>query len=177
MIDYSTRRFPAMLRLISAHTLLCTEMVAADKLLDARRSSRGVPEGPSVLQFGGNDASQLLQAANLYDKVSRGNKIKYTSLNLNFGCPIPAVSGEKCFGAALMRDTSHVAKLVREMNDGVEGKLPISVKCRIGLYGTNNNTPFMREIYNKQSEKEEFDKLRTFSGKRWNCHFIHYSCA
>ena len=77
-----------------------------------------------MLQFGGNDASQLLQAANLYDKVSRGNKIKYTSLNLNFGCPSPAVSGKKCFGAALMIDPSLVAKLLREMNDRVEGNYP-----------------------------------------------------
>jgi tRNA-dihydrouridine synthase len=48
------------------------------------------------------------------------------------------------------------------MHNVVEGKLPISVKCRIGLYGTNNNTPFMCEIYNKQTEKEEFDKLLRF---------------
>jgi hypothetical protein len=41
MMDYSTH-FPAMLRLISAHTLLNTEMVAADELLDARQSSREV---------------------------------------------------------------------------------------------------------------------------------------
>ena len=179
MMDYTNRHFRAMVRLISAHTLLYTEMVAADELLDvvdARpRNSHSnhhvqqflgqsaiIPEGPSVLQLGGNDASQLSQAAKIYHEYSQKNECKYISLNLNCGCPSPAVAGKKCFGAALMKDSSHVVNLVRAIHDGAEGTLPVTVKCRIGLHEDNGITPFSREVYNKRSEDQEYEELLRF---------------
>jgi tRNA-dihydrouridine synthase A len=168
MMNYTNRHFRAMIRLISSHTLLYTEMVAVDELLSTRQcdihnllgQSPVVPEGPSVLQLGGNDSSQIYQAANLYYKQSQTNELKYTSLNLNCGCPSLAVSGKKCFGAALMKDPLHVATLVRAMHEGVNGDLPISIKCRIGLHN-DDATPFTPDMYNKQSQKE-YDKLHSF---------------
>jgi len=66
MMDYTNQHFRAMVRLISANTLTYTEMVAADELLSDKTDhnvkqllgqSATIPEGPSVLQLGGNDAS------------------------------------------------------------------------------------------------------------------------
>jgi len=190
-MDYTDRHFRAMVRLVSSRTLLHTEMVAADDLVGdedrgggktKRRDRRSVAsssprvqellgqsatirEGPSVLQLGGNDASKLHTAAKIYHECSSQGKtlsLKYTSLNLNCGCPSPAVSGKKCFGAALMKDPTHVAKLVRAIHDGAEGTMPVSVKCRIGLHDADA-TPFSRQIYEEnKSLQGEFDELRKF---------------
>ena len=170
MMDYTNQHFRAMVRLISANTLTYTEMVAADELLSDKTDhnvkqllgqSATIPEGPSVLQLGGNDAAQLYNCSKIYHEYSQkdNHKCEYTALNLNCGCPSPSVSGKKCFGAALMKDPKHVAKLVRAMDDGVEGKIPCTVKCRIGV---NDSTPFSRKTYDRISEKKEYEQLRSF---------------
>lgn len=175
MMDYTTRHFRAMLRLISNNVLTCTEMVAADELVSSGRKNNDmtkqllgqsaiIPEGPSVLQLGGNDPSQIYNAAEIYHEYycQKSNTCEYTALNLNCGCPSRAVSGNKCFGAALMRDPAHVTKLTRAMRDGVEGMLPITVKCRVGLYDNYDDTPFSREAYDTISNEKEYEKLRQF---------------
>lgn len=174
MMDYTNQHFRAMVRLISANTLTYTEMVAADELLGEKTDGKNVkqllgqsaiiPEGPSVLQLGGNDAQQLYNCAKIYDGYSQNdqNNAAYTALNLNCGCPSPSVSGKKCFGAALMKDPKHVTKLVRAMHDGVEGKIPVTVKCRIGVHDNNDGAPFSRKTYDRISEKKEYEQLRSF---------------
>ncbi|KAL7552749.1 hypothetical protein ACHAWF_017784 [Thalassiosira exigua] len=172
MMDYTTRHFRAMVRLISNNVLTCTEMVSADELVSGRRNSEVkkqlleqsaiISEGPSVLQIGGNDPSQLRNSAKIYHEYSRrSDQCEYTALNLNCGCPSPAVSGKKCYGAALMRDPKHVTKLVREMHDGADGTLPVTVKCRIGLH-ENGDVPFTRELYDAMSNEKEYEGLREF---------------
>jgi tRNA-dihydrouridine synthase A len=89
-------------------------------------------EGPCVLQLGGSDPQQLYEAAQtVMDMTERGH-CDYTALNLNCGCPSPKVAGKGCFGAALMDEADRVAALTRAMWDGTGGRLPVSVKCRIG---------------------------------------------
>ena len=149
-------------------------MVAADDLLSNKSDSNIqhllgqssiIQEGPSVLQLGGNDSSQLYNCAKLYHEYSQRNTntFEYTAINLNCGCPSPSVSGKRCFGAALMKDPKHVNKLVRAINDGVEGTLPISVKCRIGLWDNNEHTtPFSRKTYDSISDEKEYERLKEF---------------
>eukprot|EP00571_Detonula_confervacea_P011658 CAMPEP_0172312418 /NCGR_PEP_ID=MMETSP1058-20130122/17453_1 /TAXON_ID=83371 /ORGANISM="Detonula confervacea, Strain CCMP 353" /LENGTH=555 /DNA_ID=CAMNT_0013025865 /DNA_START=228 /DNA_END=1895 /DNA_ORIENTATION=- len=200
MMEYTDRHFRAMVRLVSWRTLLHTEMVAADELVlpsngksgggrgrervdeDIKRNiasphvqqllgqSATQPEGPSVLQLGGNDASQLFQSAKTYHEYSQlqlsnaslsHSRCEYTALNLNCGCPSPAVSGKKRFGAALMKDPAHVTKLVRAIHDGVDGRLPVTVKCRIGLHD-GDAAPFSREDYEEKASQVEYDELRKF---------------
>ena len=175
MMEYTNRHFRTMIRLISNNILTYSEMVAAEELLSGRRNSNVkhellgqssiIPEGPSVLQLGGNDVEQLYNCAKIYhdySKTTKSKRCEYTALNLNCGCPSPSVSGKKCFGAALMRDPNHVAKIVRAMHDGVEGELPITVKCRVGLYDNTDEIPFTREAYDKQSNEKEYDQLCRF---------------
>ncbi len=173
MMDYTNQHFRAMVRLISTNTLTYTEMVAADELLGEKTDrnvkqllgqSANIPEGPSVLQLGGNDAPQLYNCAKIYSDFSQkvNHNCEYIALNLNCGCPSPSVSGKRCFGAALMKDPKHVTKLVRAMHDGAEGNIPITVKCRIGVHDNNENTPFSRKSYDKISEKKEYEQLRSF---------------
>mmetsp|Transcript_24603 Transcript_24603/g.40590 ORF Transcript_24603/g.40590 Transcript_24603/m.40590 type:complete len:569 (-) Transcript_24603:211-1917(-) len=168
MMDYTNQHFRAMVRLVSSNTLAYTEMVAADELLgektDRNVKRATIPEGPSVLQLGGNDAPQLYNCAKIYSKLSQkvNHNCEYIALNLNCGCPSPSVSGKRCFGAALMKDPKHVTKLVRAMHDGAEGKIPITVKCRIGVHDNNGKTPFSIRSYDKISEKKEYEQLRSF---------------
>jgi tRNA-dihydrouridine synthase A len=84
-------------------------------------------EGPCVLQLGGADVEQMKITA--ATALELGN---YTAFNLNCGCPSPTVAGKGCFGAALMEDPYLVAQLARGLHDGCEGRLPVTVKCRIG---------------------------------------------
>ena len=98
-----------------------------------------IPESPSILQLGGNNAFQLFQAAKSYDKYSQlqiltassDSICKYTALNLNCGFPSPAVLGKKRFGEALMKGPAHMTKIIRAIHDGVGGRLQVMVKCCI----------------------------------------------
>ena len=170
MMDYTGRHFRTMIRLISSNILTCTEMVAANDLLSNKSNdniqhllgqSTIIPEGPSVLQLGGNDATQLYNCAKLYHEYSQRNVCEYTAINLNCGCPSPSVSGKRCFGAALMKDPNHVSKLVRSIHDGAEGTLPVTLKCRIGLWD-DNETPFSRQAYDSISDEKEYQRLKEF---------------
>ena len=172
MMDYTTRHFRTIIRLISSNILTCTEMVAADELLSNKSNdntqhllgqSSAIPEGPSVLQLGGNDATQLYNCAKIYHDYSQRNTntCEYTAINLNCGCPSPSVSGKRCFGAALMKDPKHVSKLVRAIHDGAERTLPVTVKCRIGSWD-NNETLFSRQTYNSISDEKEYQRLKEF---------------
>ena len=80
----TNRHFRTMIRLISNNILTYTEMVAADELVGASRNrnvqhqllgqSVIIPEGPSVLQLGGNDISQLYNSAKLYNAYSKNQR-------------------------------------------------------------------------------------------------------
>lgn len=117
-------------------------------------------EGPSVLQLGGSEPSQMVEAAQtVMDLTDRGH-CDYTAINLNCGCPSPKVAGKGCFGAALMDEPELVSELTRALHDGCDGKLPITVKCRIG---TDSEQAFQKLTYAEMDPETEYRKL---------CHFI-----
>lgn len=131
-------------------------------------------EGPSVLQLGGSDPEQMYQASRtVLDLTQQGGFCDYTALNLNCGCPSPKVAGKGCFGAALMDDDPrNVAQLARAMHEGCEGRLPVTIKCRIGTdtpFGqeTGGGATAMRYNYHDQDEAE-YARL---------CHFIETIAA
>jgi tRNA-dihydrouridine synthase A len=116
-------------------------------------------EVASVLQLGGSDPKQLFEAAQtVMDMTDRGH-CDYTALNLNCGCPSPKVAGKGCFGAALMDDPQLVSELTNALHDGCDGKLPVTVKCRIG---TDSNEPFTRESYSALDPQLEYSRLCRF---------------
>ena len=117
-------------------------------------------EGPSVLQLGGSDPKQLHDAVQtVMDMTDRG-WCDYTAINLNCGCPSPKVAGKGCFGAALMDDPKLVAEVTKAMHDGCDGRLPITVKCRIG---TDSKQAFSRAAYSEIDPEEEYADV---------CHFL-----
>jgi tRNA-dihydrouridine synthase A len=116
-------------------------------------------EGASVLQLGGSDPNQMIEAAEtVMDLTDRGH-CDYMAINLNCGCPSPKVAGKGCFGAALMDDPKLVSELTSALDEGCGGKLPITVKCRIA---TDSSYGFTKAGYAQMDPEEEYQQLREF---------------
>lgn len=116
-------------------------------------------EGASVLQLGGSDPKQMFEAGEtVMDMTDRG-LCDYTAINLNCGCPSPKVAGKGCFGAALMDEPKLVSELTKALHDGCGGKLPVTVKCRIG---TDSNRPFTKAGYAEIDPELEYKNLCQF---------------
>ena len=128
MMDYTDRHFRRLLRLISRHTRLYTEMVTANAIVRGKDSRRFLAfhtdEHPLTLQLGGSDPALLAESAR------RAQAEGYREINLNVGCPSDRVTSGR-FGACLMAEPELVATCVAAMADATG--LPVTVKCRIGI--------------------------------------------
>lgn len=112
---------------MSRRAVLYTEMVTADAVIHGDRPRLlgfDPAEHPVVLQLGGSDPAKLAEAARI------GADLGYDTINLNCGCPSDRVQSGT-FGACLMRDASHVARLVEAMKRAAS--VPVTVKCRLGV--------------------------------------------
>ena len=81
-------------------------------------------EHPVAVQIGGSDPEILSKAAKICEEFG------YDEINLNVGCPSPKVKKGR-FGACLMFEPSLVKDCLQAMIKAT--KIPISVKCRIGV--------------------------------------------
>lgn len=127
MMDWTDPACRYLLRLISTHTLLYTEMVPAQALWHAgpERFLAGHPaENPVALQLGGSKPKHIAHGARL------GELWGYDEINLNVGCPSDRVQSGR-FGACLMKEPALVAELVTAMRESTD--LPVTVKSRIGV--------------------------------------------
>ena len=138
MLDCTDRHFRVLMRQITRHSLLYTEMVVAQALHHARREPDAERPGgrlerligfdacerPLSLQVGGDEPALLADAARLAADWG------YDEINLNVGCPSEKVRKGR-FGACLMADPDRVARCVAAMV--AAGALPVTVKHRIGI--------------------------------------------
>ncbi|EEE36477.1 tRNA-dihydrouridine synthase A [Rhodobacteraceae bacterium KLH11] len=127
MMDWTDRHCRYLHRLLSAQTLLYTEMVTAPALVRGgalHLLKHNPQEHPVALQLGGSDPDELAKAARL------GAEAGYDEINLNCGCPSDRVQSGT-FGAVLMREPTRVADCVRAMQEAVD--VEVTVKCRIGV--------------------------------------------
>ena len=127
MMDCTDRHFRYLIRLVTRHTLLYTEMVTSAALVHGRRDHLldfSEEEHPVALQLGGADPEALGRCARL--AAGRG----FDEINLNVGCPSDRVR-EGRFGACLMAEPDVVARCVETML--AAGGLPVTVKTRIGI--------------------------------------------
>jgi tRNA-dihydrouridine synthase A len=141
MLDCTDRHFRVLMRQVSRHCLLYSEMVVARALHHILRETAGPRRGerqerlerllgfdaierPLALQLGGDDPLLLAEAARL--AAAWG----YDEINLNVGCPSEKVQQGR-FGACLMADPPRVARCVEAM--AAASPLPVTVKHRIGI--------------------------------------------
>ena len=128
MLDCTDRHFRVLMRQISRHALLYSEMVVAQALHHTNRRDRLLDfdpvEHPIALQVGGDDPKLLADAARL------AHDWGYDEINLNVGCPSQKVQAGN-FGACLMAEPDLVARCVEAM--AAASPLPVTVKHRIGI--------------------------------------------
>ena len=129
MMDWTDRHCRYLHRLISARTLLYTEMITAAAIVhgDAPRLlSFAEAEQPVALQIGGFDPDLLARA------VKTACDFGYPEINLDVGCPSDRVQNG-AFGACLMHEPDLVADCVAAMIAAAGGRAAITVKCRLGV--------------------------------------------
>lgn len=130
MMEYTDAHQRKMIRLLTARSVLYTEMVTANALVRTDNQERFLEadfakEDPVVLQLGGGDPQMMQDATKIAFDYG------YRDFNINCGCPSEKVAGAGCFGAALMLNPDLVAEMATSMST-VSGK-PTTVKCRIGV--------------------------------------------
>lgn len=127
MMDWTTRDYRFLARLITRHTLLYTEMVVAQAILRGDRDrflAFNDEEHPVALQLGGCEPQDLAEAARIAEQYG------YDEINLNVGCPSDRVQQGK-IGAILMAEPELVGQCVEAMQAAVH--VPVTVKTRIGI--------------------------------------------
>lgn len=133
MLDCTDRHARHLMRLISRHAWLYTEMVTTGALLrgqPARHLAYSAIQHPLALQLGGSDPAALARCARL------GADWGYDEINLNVGCPSDRVQGGR-FGACLMAEPALVADCVAAMQAAV--RIPVTVKTRLGIDDLDND--------------------------------------
>ena len=127
MMARTDRHCRYFLRLLTARTLLYSEMIHVEAVLRGDRARLLAFDGaehPVGLQLGGAEPDALARAAEI------GQAFGYGEINLNIGCPSPRVRKGR-FGAALMATPDVVADCAAAMIRAVD--VPVTVKCRIAV--------------------------------------------
>ncbi len=145
MMDRTDRHFRYLVRLISRHTLLYTEMVTTPAIVHGpwrRLLAYNPQEHPIALQLGGDDAAQLVHCARLAEDLG------FDEINLNVGCPSDRVQKAR-IGACLMEHPNVVADAVAAMRAAT--KLPVTVKHRVGI-DDHDSYEFMHDFVQRVAE-------------------------
>lgn len=129
MMDWTDTHCRVFHRLLAPHARLYTEMVHANAVIHGDRGrllAMDPVEHPVALQLGGSEPALLAQAARI------GADHGFDEVNLNCGCPSDRVQAGR-FGACLMREPALVAEGVAAMIAAVPARVPVTVKCRLGV--------------------------------------------
>jgi len=130
MIQYTDLHWRYLVRGITKHTLLYTEMTMSNTLIHNPSIlhtfiGHSVEEHPLALQLGGNTAESLGEASYLACSYCPD----WHSINLNCGCPSNKALSQG-FGAELMLDAENTRQCVSAMVR--QSSVPVTVKCRLG---------------------------------------------
>lgn len=145
MMGWTDRHARYLLRLITKHTLLYTEMVNTGALLNNKQKvgeqkrllAFHPAEHPLALQLGGSDPKALALCATMAEDAG------FDEVNLNVGCPSDRVKSGH-FGACLMAEPALVAECVSNMQSKVA--IPVTVKCRIGIDDMEGYSPLEKFV-------------------------------
>ena len=105
MMDHTDKHFRYLIRLLTKHTVLYTEMITTGALIHGNYKQflkYNSDEHPIGIQLGGNNPKELLECAHMAENEG------YDEVNLNIGCPSDRVQKGK-FGSSLMNENDLVA--------------------------------------------------------------------
>ena len=146
--DYVLR---SLVRKYSKNCLLTTEMISSEYLaqtLNGRSGTeilkRDADHSPISYQISGHKPHLMKQAAEFLNNFA-------DMIDINMGCPVKKVVGGQD-GAALMRNPSLAADLVKAVKDGTDK--PVSVKFRLGY--TNDEMNYVEFGQQMQEAGAEF---------------------
>ncbi|SHI67743.1 tRNA-dihydrouridine synthase A [Clostridium cavendishii DSM 21758] len=171
MVDKTHRHFRAFSRILTKNTLLYTEMISAQSIIntdtDKHLFFNKKDEGSVALQIAAcnpEDAFKAVKIAENYD---------YDEINLNCGCPSDRVSGN-LMGAALMADKKLVFEILIAMKEAT--KKPITIKHRIGINGEDILNPKNSKII-LEGYEDLLEFLEAISKARPDRYTIHARSA
>lgn len=130
MLHYSTREFRQLMRILSKRITLWTEMVVDDTIENVKNLDEHLaypPEQkPIVCQIGGNSPFLCGKATQVVEEYG------YDAIDFNIDCPSDRVSGQREFGAVLLKKVDTAKAVLGEMKKNAK-KIPISIKTRVGV--------------------------------------------
>ncbi|WP_169313576.1 tRNA dihydrouridine synthase [Spirochaeta africana] len=131
MEDVTDRVFRGLIADLAPPDLFFTEFIAAQALAARRRTTMAAlpfsePERPIAAQIWGIEPEQFYQAAVLLSEHG------YDAIDINMGCPARKII-KKGACAGLIGNLSLTSELIHATREGAAGRLPISVKTRIGI--------------------------------------------
>ena len=158
MIDWTYSHFRMLMRMLAPKALLYTEMLTAGAILNnnARFHAFNIQELPLALQLGGVNRDELIKCAQLAEKIG------YSEINLNLGCPSDRVLAGQ-FGACLMTEPQTVVDIIRGLKDAVT--IPVTAKTRIGVDSQDSYEFFADFVY--QLVAAGSDKIIVHARKAW----------
>ncbi|MEC7370069.1 MAG: tRNA dihydrouridine(20/20a) synthase DusA [Pseudomonadota bacterium] len=126
MMGCTDRHFRYLLRLISPHAILYSEMVTTGALIHGQTTDFLLHQAdePVAMQLGGSDPDKLAICSRLCEQAG------YQEVNLNVGCPSDRVQTGG-IGACLMATPDLVADCFQAMQGSVS--IPVTIKSRIGI--------------------------------------------
>jgi tRNA-dihydrouridine synthase A len=159
MLDWTDRHCRYFHRLLTAETLLYTEMVTTGAIIHGKGDflAYNQEEHPVALQLGGSNPIDLATCAQL--AFERG----YDEINLNVGCPSDRVQNGK-FGACLMAEAELVAECIAAMQSVVP--IPVTVKTRIGIDDLDSYA-FLTNFMTTVSSQSSCDQFTIHARKAW----------
>jgi tRNA-dihydrouridine synthase A len=101
-------------------------------LEDIHEPDRDLPNR-QICQIGGNSPEMCGKATQVVEL-----EYQYDEVNLNIDCPSDRVSGEREFGAILMKKIDVAYSVLESMKANATTKTPVSIKCRIGVDDWDN---------------------------------------
>ncbi len=146
MFGATDSAFRQLLSEIGKPNLMFTEFVNVQQIFSpetkaiAQLLSYYPVEQPLIAQIWGLDP-ELFEAA--ADFIVRAG---FQGIDINFGCPEKAVV-KKGAGAALIDNQDLAGKIIKATLQGTRGRLPVSVKTRLG-YKTINTTTWFKFLLN-----------------------------
>ncbi|KAJ1920659.1 hypothetical protein H4219_001218 [Mycoemilia scoparia] len=174
MVDVTGPPFLYLLRLISphAHYQLYSEMIHANaftrgKIMTHKPSLHqhifvGDPHFKKAMtvQLGGYEEKAVSVASRYLAK-----ELGVSEINLNVGCPSKNVQAGS-FGAVLMKTPLQVASTCRAMEDAVDAKAEITVKCRIGV-DHEESFDFVRRFVDTVASKTKVSHFIVHARRAW----------
>ncbi|MGC6510792.1 MAG: tRNA dihydrouridine(20/20a) synthase DusA [Myxococcota bacterium] len=159
MMDRTDRHYRFMMRLITKHTLLYTEMIHVNAILRGDRKrflEFHRSEHPIALQVGGDDPKGLSECAKIAEDWG------YDEININVGCPSSRVQSGN-FGVCLMLQPERVAEGVAAMRQACT--IPVTVKHRIGVDEVDRYEDMARFV--RIVAEAEPDRFTVHARKAW----------